>query len=276
MEAIQTIQNGLEAILADQKAQAETKAPTHKFTQSKATCCKFCNSKEHPVEKCKEADKYMLTGKCKQNVFGKLVLPSGAEVPHRIKGKTLRECFEEYHRRYPGQQAAQAYLKDLVSPQKLEHQGEIVKALTVMGMTHAVFHVTPQTICKMPRQMWHSENVPKNPQASTKQQQPTKVLSDPEQKEEQTSAKIGALYSPTQHLSSQSELMSKEVKQSVPEEQHTMCLGITEVALQQECKPEKASPPLCIEEAPKAKPESPPASALSREAHTTNNRYTLY
>ncbi len=49
-----------------------------------------------------------------------------------------------------------------------------------------------------------------------------------------------------------------------------MCLGISEVAPQREREPdsEKASP-LCVEEAPEAKRESPPAPAPSREAHAT-------
>ena len=38
-----------------------------------------------------------------------------AEIPGSIKGKTLRERFEEYHRRNPGQQAATPYLDDLVA-----------------------------------------------------------------------------------------------------------------------------------------------------------------
>src|SRR6266404_5471939 len=73
------------------------------------------------------------------------------------------------------------------------------------------------------------------------------------------------------HLSSKSEPTIEEAKQSVPEEQHAMCLRITEVAPQRECEPdsEKASPPLCVEEAPEAKPESPPAPVPSREAHAT-------
>ena len=41
-----------------------------------------------------------------------------AEVPGSIKGKTLRERFEEYHRRNLGQQAATAYLDDLAAPRR--------------------------------------------------------------------------------------------------------------------------------------------------------------
>ncbi len=124
----------------------------------------------------------------------------------------------------------------------------------------------------MPRQTRHSENAPKNPQASTEQQPPAKAPSDPERKEEQTSAKSGA-YSSMRHLSSQSKPEIEEAKQSVPEERHAMCLGISEVAPQREREPdsEKASPP-CVEEAPKAKRESPPAPAPSKEAHATTQK----
>ena len=89
-EAIATLKTSLEVILSAQQS-AESCAPEPEATQSQAEQCKFCGSAMHLKEECEEADKYIFTGKCKCNVFGKIVLPSGAEVPQRIKGKCLRE-----------------------------------------------------------------------------------------------------------------------------------------------------------------------------------------
>ncbi len=79
-EAIATLKTGLEAILSAQQS-AESCAPESDATQSRAERCKFCGSATHLEEECEEADKYILAGKCKRNVFGKIILPSGAEVP---------------------------------------------------------------------------------------------------------------------------------------------------------------------------------------------------
>ncbi|KAH9030882.1 hypothetical protein EDB85DRAFT_2146395 [Lactarius pseudohatsudake] len=115
-DAIATLKSGLEAILNAQKS-AESCAPEPKAARSQPERCKFCGSAAHLEEECEEADEYILAGMCKRNVFGRLTLPSGAEVSRRIKGKCLRERFEEYHRQYPGQRAAPAYLEDLARPQ---------------------------------------------------------------------------------------------------------------------------------------------------------------
>jgi len=89
-KAIATLKTSLEVILSAQQS-AESCASEPKAVQSQAERCKFCRSAAHVEEECKEADKYILAGKCKHNVFGKIVLPSGAEVPRHIKGKCLRE-----------------------------------------------------------------------------------------------------------------------------------------------------------------------------------------
>lgn len=45
----------------------------------------------YSAEEYAEADKYIFAGKCKRNVFWKIVLPSGVEIPRlgRIRGRTL-------------------------------------------------------------------------------------------------------------------------------------------------------------------------------------------
>ncbi|KAH9019177.1 hypothetical protein EDB85DRAFT_2153994 [Lactarius pseudohatsudake] len=133
-EAIASLKSGLEAILDTQKS-AESRAPDPEAAQSRSEQCKFCGSSTHLEEECEEADEYILAGMCKRNVFGRLTLPSGAEVSRRIKGKFLRERFEEYHRQYPGQRAAPAYLEDLARPGQLALQEVTPVTPSVMGAT---------------------------------------------------------------------------------------------------------------------------------------------
>ncbi len=87
-EVIATLKTSLEVILSAQQS-AESHALEPEAVQSRAEWCKFCRSATHLEEECEEADKYILAGKCKRNMFGKIVLPLGAEVPWRIKGKCL-------------------------------------------------------------------------------------------------------------------------------------------------------------------------------------------
>ena len=75
-----TLKKCSEALIANQKGVgAPIREP--ETARSQAPYCGFCRSRVHYVEECEEADKYVLTGKCKRNVFGRIVLPSGAEVP---------------------------------------------------------------------------------------------------------------------------------------------------------------------------------------------------
>src|SRR6266702_1979556 len=144
-EVIATLKTSLKVILSAQQS-AESCAPESKATQSQAEWCKFCGSATQFEEGCKEADKYVLAGKCKCNVFGKIVLPSGAEVPRCIKGRCLRKRFEEYHRQYPGQQAAPAYLEDLARPRRLALQD------TMGAMSLGTKAMTP-VMCEALRQL---------------------------------------------------------------------------------------------------------------------------
>ncbi len=147
--------------------------------QSQAPCCKFCGSPEHLVEVCEEVNQYILTGMCKRSVFGKVVLPSGAELPRRIKGKGLRERFEEYHRQYLGQKAAQAYLEDLVSPQRPVSPDMKEATSPVMGaMTTATKATIPMT-CEALGQPHCPERTLHNPQAASDQTQATGQSGDP-------------------------------------------------------------------------------------------------
>ncbi len=177
-EAIATLKTGLETILSAQQS-AESCAPEPEAARSRAERCKFCRSATHLEEECEEADKYILTGKCKRNVFGKIVLPSGAEVPRRIKGKCLRKRFEEYHRQYPGQQAAPAYLEDLARPQRPAPQDAMEAMPPVMGAMSLDTKATTPAMCEALRQPHSPECTLCDPRAASDQKRTPEVSSDP-------------------------------------------------------------------------------------------------
>lgn len=64
-------------------------------------------------EDCEGVVKYILAGKCKRNIFGKVTLPSGGEVSREIRGQCLCEWFNRSHRQHLDQQAVLAYLEML-------------------------------------------------------------------------------------------------------------------------------------------------------------------
>ena len=71
--------------------------------------CNFCGDSSHFIRECPEAEEAVKAGKCKRDVTGKVVLPSGAAVP---KGPgRIRDRMEEWHRQNPGQMAAQLFLE---------------------------------------------------------------------------------------------------------------------------------------------------------------------
>src|SRR6266702_412821 len=126
----------------------------------------------HLEEECEEADKYILAGKCKCNMFGKIVLPSGAEVPRRIKGRSLQERFEEYHRQYPGQQAAPAYLEDLARLRRPIPQD-------TMGAMSLDTKVMTPAMCEALRQPRSPERMLCDPRAASNQTRTPEVSGDP-------------------------------------------------------------------------------------------------
>lgn len=67
--------------------------------------CNFCGG-EHYFRECTLVDEYIQAGKCKRNVDGKLILPGGGFIPSNIPGRLLKDRFDEWHKRNPGQLAA--------------------------------------------------------------------------------------------------------------------------------------------------------------------------
>jgi hypothetical protein len=71
----------------------------------RSTTCNFCGG-AHYIRECLKVEELIREGKCKRNVEGKVVLPSGSYVPRDIPGTLLSERIEEWHRRNPNQLAA--------------------------------------------------------------------------------------------------------------------------------------------------------------------------
>jgi hypothetical protein len=88
--------------------QEEVKAPAkvRRARLKKEPRCKFCGKSGHLIKDCKEAEEYILIGKCKQNMSGRIVLPSGAVAPSGTSSRTLQQRFDNYHQQNPGLQAA--------------------------------------------------------------------------------------------------------------------------------------------------------------------------
>ncbi len=72
-------------------------AVVQRTRQKKEPRCKFCGNISHIIKACQEADKYVRIGKCKQDIAGRIVLPSRANIPYAANCKTLRQCCDEYY-----------------------------------------------------------------------------------------------------------------------------------------------------------------------------------
>ncbi|KAF8494895.1 hypothetical protein F5888DRAFT_1805212 [Russula emetica] len=100
LQAIEALKASLQAIISGQRT-AEAHAMVQRVRQKKAPHCKFCGKAGHIIKECEEVDEYLLTGKCKRNTSGRIVLSSGAELPHTINPRTLQEYCDAYHRQNP-------------------------------------------------------------------------------------------------------------------------------------------------------------------------------
>ncbi|KAJ7358289.1 hypothetical protein DFH08DRAFT_622811, partial [Mycena albidolilacea] len=59
--------------------------------------CSYCSDPAHFLARCPLASADIRTGICKRNAEGKVVLPSGSFVPHRIAGPNLRTRISSWH-----------------------------------------------------------------------------------------------------------------------------------------------------------------------------------
>ncbi|CAK5276435.1 unnamed protein product [Mycena citricolor] len=102
--------NGLMKVLLAQQQQpsrpyasplpASPSAPRREGDQ-----CVYCGG-DHYISRCPLVEEDTKAGKCKRDIDGRVVLPTGAFVPRRIPGVNLRARIEEWHKQNPGQLAA--------------------------------------------------------------------------------------------------------------------------------------------------------------------------
>jgi hypothetical protein len=105
LQAIADLKASLQATSAGPKA-VRAHATVPGARDKKAPRCKFCGKAGHLIKDCKEADKYILAGKCKRNASGRIVLSSGADITCGTDCKTLQDRCDKWHRQNPGLQAA--------------------------------------------------------------------------------------------------------------------------------------------------------------------------
>lgn len=190
-ETIATLKRGVEALLGNPSSLGSGREQ-YEDAPSRPERCRFCGSSAHAQEECEEVVKYILAGKCKRNVFGKVTLPSGGEVPREIRGWCLRERFDRYHRRHPDQQAAQAYLEMLTGAQKLAEQDTTRAALTAEEVTSPDADTAPPTVSEAPEQPPHPVQPPSPPPASSEQSTSTQTSGRPRPATTTFAAIIGA------------------------------------------------------------------------------------
>ncbi|KAF8223930.1 hypothetical protein L208DRAFT_1314327, partial [Tricholoma matsutake] len=63
--------------------------------------CIFCGLSGHFIPDCMVCQSYLNEGKCKRNVEGKIILPSGQFTPQSIPGRFIKECIDEWWKRNP-------------------------------------------------------------------------------------------------------------------------------------------------------------------------------
>jgi hypothetical protein len=80
------------------------------------------------MSRCKEVTKDIASGKCRRNVEGKVILPSGAFPPRDLPGVTMAECIAEWHKCNPSQQ------DDLNIP-KFHSLDHYIQSIKLLGTT---------------------------------------------------------------------------------------------------------------------------------------------
>ena len=78
--------------------------------------CNFCSIPGHFIRECEVVEEAIRFRKCKRSPEGKVVLPTGAHVPHSITGAWLHDRVDEWHRQNPRQMAIQMYFEVTAAP----------------------------------------------------------------------------------------------------------------------------------------------------------------
>jgi hypothetical protein len=100
-------------------------APTGTSSSSRNTDCNFCGG-SHFIRECKVVEEYVLAGKCRRNIEGKVVLSTGAYVPRDIPGTLLKERVDEWHRRFPNQLSVASLIHTISSEHVHSTNAEMV------------------------------------------------------------------------------------------------------------------------------------------------------
>ena len=123
LEALATAITGLsemfKTILQNQHVGSKPKssgAVSMGTNASGTSVCNFCRVPGHFIWECEVVEEFIRFGKCKRSPEGRVILPSGAQVPHSIQGAWLCDHVEEWHRQNPGQTAVQMYVEVMVAP----------------------------------------------------------------------------------------------------------------------------------------------------------------
>jgi hypothetical protein len=93
-----------------------TEATSAGMSRPSASICNFCSIPSHYIWECKIIEEYIQFGKCKHSSDNRVILSSGAQVPHSITGVWLRNHIDEWHQQNPRQIAMQMYVKVTVAP----------------------------------------------------------------------------------------------------------------------------------------------------------------
>ena len=73
--------------------------------------CRFCNVTGHFIQDCEVVQEEIKAGKCKQDQDRRVILATGALIPRNTPGSCIHDKLDEWHRRNPGQLAAQLYFE---------------------------------------------------------------------------------------------------------------------------------------------------------------------
>ena len=138
LEALATAITGLskmfKTVLQNQHVGSKPKssgAASMGTNASGTSVCNFCGVPGHFIWECKVVEEFIRFGKCKCSPEGRVILPSGVQVPCSIQGAWLRDRVEEWHRQNPGQMAAQMYIEVMVAPPATVLPGQICSGYPV-------------------------------------------------------------------------------------------------------------------------------------------------
>ena len=107
-ETFASVMAGFSKTIADAMIQSNRQrytGPSASPTSNRHTDCNFCGG-AHFIRECPVVDEYIVAGKVRRNIEGKVVLSTGAFLPRDIPGTLMSERVNTWHERNPNQLAA--------------------------------------------------------------------------------------------------------------------------------------------------------------------------